>query len=557
MCGKLNNFVDGAAFRQMVIEAAYAIETHKQELNDLNVFPVPDGDTGINMSMTIGAADTLLRDHEYETVGEAASAVAGAMLRGARGNSGVILSLLFRGFSKKVKGEAQADPMLFAQALREGVNAAYKAVARPAEGTILTVSRRAADAAIDAAETTGNLQAVLESASLIAREALGETTEQNPVLKKANVVDAGGAGFTLALEAMLAFVKGESPVHEAAEEAKEGQTPFDAFETEEINFTYCTEFIIERTGAGSPAVLREYLESIGDCVVVVDDEEIVKVHVHSNDPGLAIQKALELGTLDKIKIENMKIQHTQKLIEGTAAQPKKQPAKPEEPQPQEDDPDGYGIVAIAAGDGLHAMFRELGATRLVDGGQTMNPSTEAILKAVESVPADLVYVLPNNKNIIMAAQQVQPLTNKQVVVVPTKTVAQGISAMLAFDSQQAPEVNAREMENACSRVHTGEITYAARDSVFADLNIKAGDFLALLDGKLLDAQHEQKDAVSALVTAIAGLEDISYLTVIYGADADEAQANAVGDLFGTVLDDAEISVVRGGQPVYAYIVSAE
>ncbi len=552
MCGKLVNFVDGAAFRQMVIEAAYAIDSHKKELNDLNVFPVPDGDTGINMSMTIGAADTLLRDHEYDTLGDAAAAVAGAMLRGARGNSGVILSLLFRGFSKKVKGERQADPLLFAQALREGVNAAYKAVARPAEGTILTVSRRAADAAVDAAETTGDLLAVLESACMIAHEALIETTELNPVLKKANVVDAGGAGFELALQAMLAFLKGESPVHEKTEEKPESQTPFDAFETEEINFTYCTEFLIERSGAGNPAHLREYLESIGDCVVVVEDEEIVKVHVHSNDPGLAIQKALELGSLDKIKIENMKIQHTQKLVEGTQTQPKSAVQ-----ESTDEDPAGYGIVAIAAGDGLHAMFRELGATRLVDGGQTMNPSTEAILQAVESVPADLVYVLPNNKNIIMAAQQVERLTNKQVVVVPTKTVAQGISAMLAFDSQQEPDVNAEAMEAACENVHTGEITYAARDSVYADLQIKMGDFLALLDGKLIDAQPEKKEAVNALVASVAALDGISYVTVIYGTDATEEEAKAVGELFGTVLDDVEVSVIRGGQPVYAYIVSAE
>ncbi len=555
MCGKLINFVDGAAFRQMIIEAAYAIESHKKELNDLNVFPVPDGDTGINMSMTIGAADTLLRDHTYDSLGEAAAAVAGAMLRGARGNSGVILSLLFRGFSKKVKGEQQADPALFAQALREGVNAAYKAVARPAEGTILTVSRRAADAAIDAAETTGDLLATLESACLIAHEALQETTEQNPVLKKANVVDAGGAGFELALQAMLAFIKGEAPEHVAAEEAQEGQSPFDAFETEEINFTYCTEFLIERSGAGNPAHLREYLESIGDCVVVVEDEEIVKVHVHSNDPGLAIQKALELGSLDKIKIENMKIQHTQKLVEGVQGQPAK-PA-PAVQEIYEDDPSGYGIVAIAAGDGLHAMFRELGATRLVDGGQTMNPSTEAILKAVESVPADLVYVLPNNKNIIMAAQQVERLTNKHVVVVPTKTVAQGISAMLAFDSQLDADVNAQAMEAACENVHTAELTYAARDSVYADLNIKMGDFLALLDGKLIDAQPEKKEAVNALVSSVAALEGISYVTVIYGTDATEEEANAVGELFSKVLDDVEVSVIRGGQPVYAYIVSAE
>ncbi len=554
MCRKLVNLIDGAAFRQMVIEAAYAVDTHKRELNDLNVFPVPDGDTGVNMSMTINAASTQLQAREYGSLGETADAVAMAMLRGARGNSGVILSLLFRGFSKKVRGMQEADAGVFALALREGVDAAYKAVARPTEGTILTVSRRAAEAAIEAAEATGQLEATLESACLCAHTALLETTDQNPVLKKAGVVDAGGAGFEIILNAMLAFLKGESPVHEEIAEEESEQSPFDAFETEDIHFTYCTEFIIERSGAGSPAQLREYLESIGDCVVVVDDEEIVKVHVHSNDPGLAIQKALELGALDKVKIENMKIQHTQKLVQGTAkAEKAAQPAA----EPEDEEPKDYGIVAIAAGEGLHTVFSELGADRIVDGGQTMNPSTEAILKAVESIRADAVYVLPNNKNIIMAAQQVQPLTKKHVYVIPTRTVAQGISAMLVFDPESEPEVNMQEMEQAAQGVRTGEITYAARNSVFEDREIHEGDFLALLDGKLVDVQTRQLDAVRALAQSVHQFDGISYITVIYGADTDEEHAQKVGEIFSSELDDIEVSIIHGGQPVYAYIISAE
>jgi len=555
MCRNLVNIIDAAAFRQMVIEAAYAIETRKRELNDLNVFPVPDGDTGVNMSMTINAAATLLGGREYDTIGDTADAAAMAMLRGARGNSGVILSLLFRGFSKKVRGAVTADAELFALALREGVDAAYKAVARPAEGTILTVSRRAAEAAIEAAQTTGDLQATLESACLVAHTALEETTEQNPVLKKAGVVDAGGAGFEVILTAMLAFLKGESPVHEmiAEDEGEMTDSPFDAFDTEDINFTYCTEFIIERSGAGSPAELREYLESIGDCVVVVDDEEIVKVHVHSNDPGLAIQKALELGSLDKIKIENMKIQHTQKLVQGTGKPSKKTEAAPV----VDEEPLDYGIVAIAAGDGLHTVFEELGANRIVDGGQTMNPSTEAILKAVESINTNVVYVLPNNKNIIMAAQQVQPLTDKQVFVIPTRTVCQGISAMLVFDPDTDPEVNAREMEAAAQTVRTGEITYAARNSNFEDRQIHEGDFLALLDGKLVDVQPEQMEAIRALAKAIGETDSSSYITVFYGADATEESAEQVSKLITETIADAEVSIVYGGQPVYAYIISAE
>lgn len=548
------NLIDGAVFRQMVIEAAYAIDTRKQELNDLNVFPVPDGDTGINMSMTINAASTQLQTREYDSLTETADAVAMSMLRGARGNSGVILSLLFRGFSKKVRGAKTADAALFALALQEGVEAAYKAVARPTEGTILTVSRRAAEAAIEAAETTGQLEATLESACLCAHTALLETTDQNPVLKKAGVVDAGGAGFEIILNAMLAYLRGESPVHEKIEETESGESPFDAFETEDIHFTYCTEFIIERSGAGSPAQLREYLESIGDCVVVVDDEEIVKVHVHSNDPGLAIQKALELGALDKVKIENMKIQHTQKLVQSAA----KASEKLEEiPQPEDEEPKDYGIVAIAAGDGLHTVFSELGADRVVDGGQTMNPSTEAILKAVESIRADVVYVLPNNKNIIMAAQQVQPLTKKRVFVIPTRTVAQGITAMLVFDPDTEPDANVQEMERAAQGVRTGEITYAARNSVFEDREIHEGDFLALLDGKLVDVQTQQLDAVRALARSVREFDGISYITIIYGADTDEDHAKEVGEIFSGELDDIEISIIHGGQPVYAYIISAE
>ena len=554
MCRKLINKVDGVTFRQMVIEAAYAVDTHKKELNDLNVFPVPDGDTGVNMSMTINAASTQLQTREYNSLSETADTVAMAMLRGARGNSGVILSLLFRGFSKKVRGAQDADATLFALALREGVEAAYKAVARPTEGTILTVSRRAAEAAIEAAETTGQLEATLESACLCAHTALLETTDQNPVLKKAGVVDAGGAGFESILKAMLTFLRGESPVHETISQEQTSESPFDVFETEDIHFTYCTEFIIERSGAGSPAQLREYLESIGDCVVVVDDEEIVKVHVHSNDPGLAIQKGLELGALDKIKIENMKIQHTQKLVQGTASASSAIEATV--PSEQEE-PKDYGIVAIAAGEGLHTVFKELGADRVVSGGQTMNPSTESILKAVESINADVVYVLPNNKNIIMAAQQVQPLTQKHVYVIPTRTVAQGISAMLVFDPEVEPDVNVQEMEQVSQTVRTGEITYAARNSVFEDREIHEGDFLALLDGKLVDVQTRQLDAVRALAQSMHDFDGISYITIIYGEDTDEAQAQEVGEIFSSELEDIEVSIIQGGQPVYAYIISAE
>lgn len=550
----MENYVDGSAFRQMVIQAAYAIEARKKELNDLNVFPVPDGDTGINMSATINAAARELEKEEGGTLGEVAETAAMCMLRGARGNSGVITSLLFRGFSKRVKGLESGDALVIAEALREGVDAAYKAVMRPAEGTILTVSMKAAQAAIDAAKATGNLRVTFSSASDAAKRALAETTQQNPVLKKAGVVDAGGAGYVIILDTMLAYMRGEKITRTVVEDTPSDANPFDAFETEDINFTYCTEFIIDRSGAGNPAELREFLESIGDCVVVVDDEEIVKVHVHTNNPGLAIEKALELGSLDRIKIENMKIQHTQKII---AAPKVEVPVSSVslEAEPVEEKP--YGFVAVAAGDGLHNIFRDLGVDVIVDGGQTMNPSTDDLLHAVESIHTKVTYILPNNKNIIMAAQQVAPLTDKKILVIQTKTISEGISAMLSFDPETTPDENLMAMEAAASCVNTGEVTYAARDSVYDDRKIREGDALALLNGKLLDSGRRQSDVLKRLTKEMCRNRDISYVTIIYGEGGEESAAQEVRELFEKERRDVEVAVIYGGQPVYYYIISAE
>jgi DAK2 domain fusion protein YloV len=547
---EVENFVDGGAFRQMIIQAAYAVEARKRELNDLNVFPVPDGDTGINMSATINAAARELEKAEGGTLSDVANTAAMCMLRGARGNSGVILSLLFRGLSRKVKGLDSADALVMAEALREGVDAAYKAVMRPAEGTILTVSMKASTAAIDAAKATGNLRVTFGSAVDAAKRALAETTSQNPVLKKAGVVDAGGAGYVIILEAMLALIRGETVTRTIVEDSPADANPFDAFDTEDINFTYCTEYIIDRSGAGSPAELREFLESIGDCVVVVDDDELVKVHVHTNNPGKALEKALELGSLDKVKIENMKIQHTQKIVES----PK---AVVTEAAPEDTEPKPYGFVAVAAGEGLHGIFRDLGVNSIVDGGQTMNPSTDDLLKAAERVNAPVIYILPNNKNIIMAAEQVQPLTEKQIVVVPTKSVAEGISAMLAFDPESDAENNKSAMEAAASCVLTGEVTYAARDSVFDDRKIKEGDYLALLGGKLLDSDKRESDVLKHLVREICKNRDISYVTVIYGEGVSEDDAAGVREMFTRERKEIEAAAIYGGQPIYYYIISAE
>ncbi len=549
----MENYIDGAAFRQMVIQAAYAVEARKKELNDLNVFPVPDGDTGINMSATINAAARELEKSEGETLGEVADKAAMCMLRGARGNSGVITSLLFRGFSKRVKGLDGGDALVIAEALREGVDAAYKAVMRPAEGTILTVSMKAAQAAVEAAKATGNLRVTFSSASDAAKRALAETTQQNPVLKKAGVVDAGGAGYVIILDAMLAYMRGESIARTVVEDAPSDTNPFDAFDTEEINFTYCTEFIIDRSGAGNPADLRAFLETIGDCVVVVDDDEIVKVHVHTNNPGQAIEKALELGSLDRIKIENMKIQHTQKVISS----PKPPEIPTAEPAPVSEEEKPYGFVAVAAGDGLHNIFRDLGVDVVVDGGQTMNPSTDDLLHAVESVNAKVTFILPNNKNIIMAAQQVAPLTDRKILVVQTKTVSEGISAMLSFDADTTPDENLMAMEAAASCVNTGEITYAARDSVYEDRKIREGDTLALLNGKLLEAGRRQSDVLKRLTREMSRNRDISYVTILYGEGVEESAAQEVRELFEKERKDVEVAVIYGGQPVYYYIISAE
>jgi len=557
----LNRVIDGPLFKLMVLEAARCIELRKQELNDLNVFPVPDGDTGTNMSLTINAAAAELARHDAEPLGKMAEVVSQSLLRGARGNSGVIMSLLFRGIGKAFKGAEDADGALFAQALTGGVETAYKAVMKPAEGTILTVSKKAAQAASASAvldESTGashDLSDIIASALSAAKVALAETTNQNPVLKKAGVVDAGGAGFVIILDAMSRVYNGDvtdvsASVSAASTQAAKLESAFSNFNTEDITFTYCTEFIILREAdkEQEPLNLRAYLESIGDCVVVVDDEEIIKVHVHTNNPGDALQRALKFGSLDSVKIENMRLQHTEKLIEDAPSSAGSfAPTEEAERIP-------FGFVSVAAGDGLASIFRDLGVNAMVEGGQTMNPSTSDILDAVNTVNADVVYILPNNKNIIMAAEQAAPLTDKTIVVVPTKTVAQGITAMLSFDESASPEENRDAMMEAASNVKTGQLTYAARNSTFEDRDIHEGDYMALLDGKLLDTNSDKMQVLSSLASKLCE-DELSFVTIIYGEGVSEEEANEVAALYET--SGAEVTVVYGGQPVYYYLISAE
>ncbi len=543
--------IDSASFTNMLLCAAAALEANKQHINDLNVFPVPDGDTGTNMSMTMGAGAAELRRKKPVGVGEVAKCAADALLRGARGNSGVILSLLFRGLSKALKGKDTCDSYDFALALSDGVEAAYNAVMKPAEGTILTVSRMAASAASDFAETGNDVELLLSCALETAKDALAQTVNQNPVLKKAGVIDAGGKGYVVILEAMLASLRGEvTPDSYNIEVSDTNDTAdFSRFDTGDITFTYCTEFIVGRETGKSADLLRTFLQDMGDSVVVVDDEEIIKTHVHTNDPGMVLTEALTYGSLLKIKIENMREQHST-LSEGAPAEDA-QPDRPAEPEKE------FGTVVVCAGKGMADLFIELGADKIVTGGQTMNPSTEDILKAVEATPASVVFVFPNNKNIIMAAEQCIPLTEKRVVIIPTKTIPQGVSAMLSMDTYTQSEEELTESATAAiGNVHTALITYAARDSDFDGYEIKAGEYLGLLDGALLGSNSDIDALVETLAEKLEGLSP-EFLTVYYGEDVNAEAAEQVGALLSVKHPSAEMSIINGGQPVYYFMISAE
>ena len=537
--------MNGADFRRMIISAAASIEIHKQALNELNVFPVPDGDTGTNMSMTIAAASADLRGAEDPALGAAAKIAASAMLRGARGNSGVILSLLFRGISRTLKGQTDCDGVLWADALQEGVDAAYKAVMKPAEGTILTVARLAAAKAREAAQENNFLEYVHEAALEEAKVALADTVNQNPVLKKAGVVDAGGKGWVFALEAMLSAMRGEDIVAPETGTATKEQADFSDFATEDITFTYCTEFIISRENDRDPEELRAFLNELGDSLVLVDDEEIIKVHVHTNDPGAALHEAVNYGSFVTVKVENMRLQHTEKVMSEQELAPKI--AEPEKK---------LGVVSVCAGEGLADVFRNLGVDAIISGGQTMNPSTQDILEAVNTVPAEIVYVLPNNKNIIMAAQQVDGLTPKQVIVIPSKTVPQGVTAMLNFNPEGEAEENTQTMTEALSTVDTMQITYAARNSDFDGYDIHEGDYLAMCGSGLFGTSQDIKVLLRSLAEKVRD-EGREYITIYYGQDIKEKHAQKAADLFADICPDADVNLINGGQPVYYYLISAE
>ena len=554
--------ISGSVFKQMVLFGAACITLERATINDLNVFPVPDGDTGTNMSLTIQTAAAELKKNQPATVSDAASITASALLRGARGNSGVILSLLFRGISKHLKGMDEADGVLLAAAMKEGVATAYSAVMKPAEGTVLTVSRLAADRAVQAAEECNSVEYVLQEAIHKGLETLEETIEMNPVLKKAGVVDAGGKGYLVILDGMLRALRGEA-IPEVTEEKAESKADFSSMSQEEITFTFDTVFIVRKWENTSIEPLRAYLSSIGDCLVIGEDDEAFKVHVHTDIPGCALTEAQKYGTLELAKIENMRTQY-----EAVAAGKKAQStddldAVEEELERMESEPavapaeKRYGFLAVCAGEGLATAFRDLGVDRIVSGGQTMNPSTEAILQEVNRTPSEVVFILPNNKNIIMAAQQCAGLTEKQVIVVPTATVPQGITAMMNADlEQEDPQALADAMTEAASAVTTAQVTYAARNSEFDGFAISEGDYLALENGKLFGTDRSIDPLLSKLAED-AKSRGAEFVTIFFGEDVTEADAAKTESIFAAACPDAEISVLSGGQPVYYYVISIE
>ena len=560
----MNKQISGALFKQMVIHGAAGVTAQKQAINDLNVFPVPDGDTGTNMSMTISTAVAELRKLEPQTIDQAASVTASALLRGARGNSGVILSLLFRGIAKSLKGLDTADAPAFAAAMQEGVSSAYKAVMKPAEGTVLTVSRLVSKRAVEVAAEESDLAVVLEEALKVGQETLGMTTEMNPVLKKAGVVDAGAKGYLLILDGMLAELRGE-PMPEAAEETaspeKEEKANFNVFSAEEITFAFDTVFIVRKTVEKSLEPLRVYLGGIGDSLVIGEDDDAFKVHVHTNIPGSALNEAQKYGTLELAKIENMRTQYDD-LSAGKKAQSvddleNDEISEAESAHKVAAPEKKYGFLAVCAGEGLAAVFRDLGADGVVSGGQTMNPSTESLLEGVDKIPAETVFILPNNGNIIMAAQQCDALTEKTIVVIPSKTVPQGITAMMNvdFEAEDAQSIT-NAMTEALSSVTTAQITYAARDSDFDGFKIKEGDYLALEEGKLFGTDASI-DVLLQKLAADAVERGASFISVYFGEKVSEEDAHKAGKVFETACPDAEVAVLSGGQPVYYYIISME
>ncbi len=562
--------MDGKLFASMFISGANNLYNNKKTVDDLNVFPVPDGDTGTNMSLTITAMARELSAKPDLSVTKTADLMSFATLRGARGNSGVILSQFFRGISKSLKGKEECNAAEFSAALCEGASAAYKAVMKPTEGTILTVAREAASGAALAAGAGGDIAEIIAEAVERGNQALLYTPEQLPALKQAGVVDAGGQGWMFVLEGALHYLQtGEIIESEAEDTATEPHAASKAQEkvsTENIKFRYCTEFIVEKAENGLDVTeFKNTISPKGDCMLVIDDDEIVKVHIHTNHPGFVLEEAIKLGEMINLKIDNMKHQH-KSLIENSSpvtvkpakeAKPKKEPKPKKEKQPEEIKE--FGFAAVCAGKGMVTILKDLGADKVIEGGQTMNPSTEDILKAVNKIKAQTVFVFPNNKNIIMAANQAAELSeNKKVVVIPTRSVPECISALMAFNDRRDAEVNEAAMQKAVNGVKSGQITFAVRDTEIEDVKIKKGDILGITDGDISVVGENNDDVLDALADGMVD-EDTEFITVYYGKDVKKAEAEAAAKRLEEKYaeDEIEVTLKRGGQPVYYYIVSIE
>ena len=560
----MRDYIDAAAFKEMILCAHAALHENIREINELNVFPVPDGDTGTNMGLTMENAASELRKREFSSIAAASDCVSSALLRGARGNSGVILSLLFRGISQRLKGLDTAGTVEFTGAMADGVAAAYKAVMKPAEGTILTVSRLAAAAAVEAAKAEATMEEALERAIRVGEEALADTMNQNPVLKKAGVIDAGGKGYMIILSAMLASLRGEvSSQSMSAPQPVGEETVFKegSVEVPKVNI-FDTVYIVRKNKADVDLTpLRRYLDGIGDSLVISEDDEIFKVHVHTDIPGNALTESQRYGELELAKIENMRLQALAMLAgeKPTAADDLEEDEEnPQEPGdvPEAEPEKEYGVVTVCAGKGMEDLFRELGADGIVTGGQTMNPSTDDILREVKRTPASTVFVLPNNKNIIMAAEQCIPLTKKKVIVMPTKTVPQGVSALLNMNIDEPESEIVAGMTETISHVHTAMVTYAARDSEFDGHSIHAGEYLALLDGGLIDSFAETESMFAALCRSFEAFAP-EFITVYYGEDVTQEEAESASACLAERFPDAELSILSGGQPVYYYMIAVE
>ncbi len=541
-----HDIITGEDYKKLIINAAQSLEDNKNEINELNVFPVPDGDTGSNMSMTVAEAAKELMKDDNMPLDKTAEKTAKAMLHGARGNSGVITSLLFRGIAKGLSNETECDGIAWARALKAGVEAAYTAVEHPAEGTILTVAKRCAEAAEQASRKKNSFEYVLDSAIFEAEKALEDTISQNPVLEKAGVVDAGGMGWLIVMKAMHQALNSKKAIKYELKESNETKerADFASFSTEDITFTFCTEFIVKKhIPDQSTSDFKAYLSKMGDSLVMIDDGEIIKAHIHTNEPHEVLGMALKYGEYETVKVENMRTQHTNKLVE--AGQEKRELKE-------------YGFVCVASGEGISEMFKELGVDEIVAGGQTMNPSTEDLYNAVCKVEAKTIFILPNNKNIIMTSNQVAELSDKNIIVIPTKTIPQGFSAMLGFDNERDAKSNEASMKEAMAGVSTVQITYAARNSSYDGLDIKEGDYLALWGDKLLSCNN-QVEALLKQISAKIKEEGKSFISVYYGCDITEEEANQAVQLLTEELrdTDAEINLYYGNQPVYYYIISAE